>query len=285
MSSWFYIRKGIIDDTHEGPFTNAAILQYAFDAKIKPKTLICHPTYTNGNWLEAETIPAIKQKMQAGESHRDAEALALRAEKESAKESAKLAKAEAKRQQVIETTARQAMVTPPPLPVSTPTPLPLPPNSTEPTEPGQTNDSTNRLLGFFGGAMLITGVFCPFVRVPFGGGIDYFRGGTGDGVIVLVLGVVAVCLTILRLYVVNLFPGILSLAMLLFTYISFQQRLAATRAEMEREMAGNPFRGIGEAMLGSVTIDWGFVLLIIAAILTILSAVTSIKPTAKSKAE
>ncbi len=57
-----------------------------------------------------------------------------------------------------------------------------------------------------------------------------------------------------------------------FTFINFQMTLANTRAQMETELVGNPFRGIADMAMQSVQIQWGWALLIVGAVLVIASA-------------
>jgi amino acid transporter len=138
--------------------------------------------------------------------------------------------------------------------------------------PAVENSSPNpnqKVLGLIGSAVLFIGAFCPIISVPIVGDINYFRNGTGDGVIIVALAIISVFLTIAGKYKGLLITGILSLAMLAFTYFNIQYRLSSARSEMSRNMANNPFRGIGEAMMDSVQIQWGLAVLIVGAFMLI----------------
>jgi hypothetical protein len=122
-----------------------------------------------------------------------------------------------------------------------------------------------QILGFIGSLILFVGVFTPILNVPIVGSINYFQNGKGDGVIILVLAVISFFLTLAQKYKALLITGFGSLALLAFTFVNFQLRMSDARAEMERNLANNPFRGLGDAMVSSVQISWGWAVLIIGA--------------------
>jgi hypothetical protein len=130
-----------------------------------------------------------------------------------------------------------------------------------------------QILGLVGSVILFLGVFAPIVSVPIVGNINYFQNGKGDGVIILWLAVISVFLTLTKRYRVLLITGVGSLAVLAFTFINFQGRMSSARSEMREGMANNPFRGLGDAMLSTVQIQWGWAVLIIGAVLLLASAV------------
>jgi hypothetical protein len=119
---------------------------------------------------------------------------------------------------------------------------------------------------------LFLGVFAPIVSAPIIGNINYFQNGKGDGVIILALAVISVFLTLTKRYRLLLITGVGSLAVLAFTFINFQRRVSSARSEMREGMANNPFRGLGDAMLSTVQIQWGWAVLIIGAVLLLASA-------------
>ena len=122
-----------------------------------------------------------------------------------------------------------------------------------------------QILGFIGSLILFVGVFTPILNVPIVGSVNYFQNGKGDGVVILVLAVISFLITLAQKYKALLFTGFVSLALLAFTFINFQLRLADARSEMENNLANNPFNGLGDAMLSSVQISWGWAILIIGA--------------------
>lgn len=134
-----------------------------------------------------------------------------------------------------------------------------------------------QILGLVGSLILFIGVFTPIISLPIVGSMNYFQNGRGDGVIILVLAAFSVFLTLTKRYRFLLFTGGGSLAILAFTFINFQYRMSQMQSQMKESMANNPFGGLGEAMLNTVQIQWGWAVLIIGAALLIAAAL--LKPT------
>lgn len=129
-----------------------------------------------------------------------------------------------------------------------------------------------QILGLVGSLILFIGVFTPIISLPIVGSMNYFQNGTGDGVIILVLAAFSIFLTLTKRYKFLLFTGIGSLAILAFTFINFQVRMSQMKSQMKQGMANNPFGGLGEAMLSTVQIQWGWAVLIVGAALVIAAA-------------
>ena len=126
-----------------------------------------------------------------------------------------------------------------------------------------------QILGLVGSLILFIGVFTPIISLPIVGGMNYFQNGKGDGVLILALAVFSVFLTLTKRYRFLLFTGGGSLAILAFTFISFQYRMSQIQSQMKEGLANNPFAGLGETMLNSVQIQWGWAILIVGAVLLI----------------
>ena len=109
----------------------------------------------------------------------------------------------------------------------------------------------------------------PIVKVPILGDMNYFQNGKGDGVIIILLALVSCLLILCRLYAGLMVTGGLSLAVLAYTFVAFQQRMSEARSQMANELAGNPFRGLAEGALRSVQLQWGWAVLVVGAVLII----------------
>lgn len=129
------------------------------------------------------------------------------------------------------------------------------------------------ILGLAGVATLTIGVFAPIVRLPVVGSLNYFRNGKGDGVVILVLALASLVITLWKNYKWLLLTGMFSVAVIVFTLINLQQRIADVKAKMESDLSNNPFRGIADIAIQSVQLEWGWVMMLIGAGLLILSAV------------
>jgi hypothetical protein len=128
------------------------------------------------------------------------------------------------------------------------------------------------LLGLIGSIALCIGVFAPLVSMPIVGAQNYFANGQGDGTMVLGLAIISLLLVFTKRYRGLWLTGLGSLAMILFTFISFQNVVSDMKSEMRADLEGNPFAGMAEAMIGTVQIQWGWAVLIVGAVLLIASA-------------
>lgn len=123
-----------------------------------------------------------------------------------------------------------------------------------------------------GSLILAIGVFTPIVSIPMAGNMNYFDNGNGDGVIVLVLALVSLGVVLFKKYKFLWITGLASLGMMLFTFLNFQGKMEAVRNEMQTQLADNPFAGLGDLVLQSIQLQWGWIILVIGAVLLIASA-------------
>ena len=120
-------------------------------------------------------------------------------------------------------------------------------------------------VAMVGAGLLFVGVFLPIVSLPLIGNINYFMNGRGDGLIVLVLALIAAGLAVADKVRHVVWPGALSLAVLTFSFVRFQSGMAEMRARMDADLAGNPFRGLADAAVNSIQIQWGWAVLAVGA--------------------
>lgn len=130
----------------------------------------------------------------------------------------------------------------------------------------------SRTLAFIGAGLLALGCFLPLFTIPVAGSITYFSGGGGDGIFILVFAAATVLLAILGKTRLVVFPGLLSLALMAFTYFSLQSRMGEVRATMR----DNPF---AEAAMGSVGLSWGWIPLLVGAAVTIYAGASAWRAT------
>jgi len=138
---------------------------------------------------------------------------------------------------------------------------------------------TNQVLGLIGSVALILGVFMPIIRVPILGTINYFRNGKGDGTFVLLLALVSVLLVIRNKCQWLFLTGFGALGVMAFTFVNFYNRLAEAKASASRDLAGNPFKGLTDAVMESIQLDWGWGVLLLGAILLIAAGIVEPKKT------
>lgn len=132
--------------------------------------------------------------------------------------------------------------------------------------------STRQIVGLLGSILLIIGVFSPVVSLPMLASISYVANGQGDGVFVLMAGLISLVAALARRYRILYWTGGIGLAVMIFTLSAFSYRMAEVKGDMERDLAGNPFRGLADAAISAVQLQWGWSLLIAGAILLLVSA-------------
>ncbi len=142
-------------------------------------------------------------------------------------------------------------------------------------------------LGLVGAAVLFVGVFTPIVSLPIVGSMNYFQNGHGDGVLILAFALLALLFVVRRAFRLLCIPGFGSLAVLAITFINLQNKLAEAKGSMARDLADNPFRGLAEAMVGTVQLQWGWAVLVVGAVVLLIAAFsTDIKePSATAKGD
>ena len=122
-------------------------------------------------------------------------------------------------------------------------------------------------LALAGAALLVVGVFLPIVSMPMVGSVNYFANGRGDGIVVMILAAAAAALALTRKFKFVTFVGLASLALVTFTLFRLISGLNTARAEMEKSLTGNPFKGLGDAFLSSIQVQWGWLPLVVGSFL------------------
>ena len=132
--------------------------------------------------------------------------------------------------------------------------------------------NTKQLLGLAGAIILFIGVFMPIISMPIIGNMNYFQNGRGDGSIVLMLAVASALLTLTKHYKGLWYTGLGSAGVISFTFIAFEIRMGELKAQMETQLAGNPFRGLADMAIQSIQLQWGWALLVIGSAMVIAGA-------------
>lgn len=126
-----------------------------------------------------------------------------------------------------------------------------------------------KAIALVGASLLFVGAFMPIISMPIVGSLNYFQNGNGDGVAIVLMAIATTALAMTGRTKHVLWTGLASLAMLAFTFINFQSKMGEVRANMESELADNPFRGLAEAAVGSVQLQWGWAILVLGAGITV----------------
>ncbi|ADW16417.1 hypothetical protein Despr_0230 [Desulfobulbus propionicus DSM 2032] len=118
---------------------------------------------------------------------------------------------------------------------------------------------------------MAAGVFCPLVSIPIAGSINYFKNGEGDGTFLLFLAAISAAAIFWNRFKILVVTGGASIAILAFDLWNFFHKMSLSKADMQREMAGNPFGGLAEAAMQSIQLQWGWGVMFTGAVMLIVA--------------
>ena len=137
--------------------------------------------------------------------------------------------------------------------------------------------------GFAGAVLLVVGLFMPLVGVPFFTlnyySLSQFSSLAGLGFFLLLLcGVGAGALAATRRYELLKWPGLGALLVIAYTFYTISSKLAEAKTEMVRNMASipegqsGPFKGMGDAFMSMIQMQWGWGVLAAGTVLLLVSS-------------
>ncbi|MBM4026326.1 MAG: hypothetical protein FJ280_13130 [Planctomycetes bacterium] len=129
-----------------------------------------------------------------------------------------------------------------------------------------------QMLAIIGCFVLFVGVFAPLISIPIMGSMNYFQNGRGDGIIVMGFAVVSLAAALARRFKWLWLTGVGSLGMLGFTLFNFQYRFSKMKAEMNKGLEDNPFRGLADLAVQSVQMQWGWAVLLVGGVMLLIAA-------------
>lgn len=118
-----------------------------------------------------------------------------------------------------------------------------------------------KLIGSIGCILLMIGVFSPIISAPIMGNVNYLNNGEGDGLFVLGMAIAALVLIMFNQFWFCYVASIGSAALMLIDLVRFQTGYAKIKSDMDAELADNPFRGIADAVIGNISLQWGWLVL------------------------
>lgn len=129
------------------------------------------------------------------------------------------------------------------------------------------NSSKN--LALVGATLLIIGAFCPLVRFPIVGDINYFHNGMGDGVLIVILAVATAGIALADRVKWASITGGAALLVMIMSFLGFHTKITELKNNLEIELADNPFKEFADVAINSVQMQWGWAVLLLGAMLTI----------------
>jgi hypothetical protein len=127
----------------------------------------------------------------------------------------------------------------------------------------------HRILSMTGSLLLVIAPFAPFVSAPILGRITLFQQGKGDGVVLLVIALVALGLSLFRRYWFLWVSGALGLFEICNLFYFFYNRLPDAIENYKQQVGNSVFGSIGELTLSNVDPDWGAVVILIGTLLSL----------------
>jgi len=255
-SDWYVV----IDGNSCGPFDDSRIKSLTQEGRITPETLICRAGMKQ--WVAARQIkglfPAGRSAAQATPVYPKRPAMtsaAIRPQDPPGNEAPQFP--------VLTTRTRPARV----------------------RSAAKPDCTVNMMLGLGGAGALLLGFFCPILRLPIIGSMSYLgfmglmvREGavsemTISGFLVIAAIVVALIAAVAKqppLFWVPGLAGCMAAVLTIGKYFWLQGEMAS---KMKKDLDGNPFAGLAQAMVQAVSLDFGIGVIVIGAALIIAAAV------------
>lgn len=119
------------------------------------------------------------------------------------------------------------------------------------------------LSGITGSIILFFGTFTPLISLPIVGSL-----GLTSGIVKALLIACAIAsfiLTLQKLYKWLIGTGLGATLTVSYIFLDFIMRIEDAKASMDRELAGNPFRGLADVAIKSIHLEWGWIFLFVGA--------------------
>lgn len=129
-----------------------------------------------------------------------------------------------------------------------------------------------QLLGFVGAALLLVGVFCPIISAPLVGSVTYFKDGSEEGFVLIGLAIASIFCLAKGQYSWVYGTGLGSFLLVALPFLTYQSRIADVKSQLNEDLIGNPFRGLADAAMASLQLQWGWVLLFLGSGLILTAA-------------
>jgi hypothetical protein len=135
--------------------------------------------------------------------------------------------------------------------------------------------NVRQLLAVFGSVILLIGAFLPLAELPIIGEINLFNNAKDDGVFVLPLAVGSFIAGVMKTYRALWVTGLMIIVIIIQAYVNIQYKLDWIEAQMDKKLADNPFRGLADAAIASVQMEYGWGFLLLGTMLIISAAAWS----------
>jgi hypothetical protein len=125
---------------------------------------------------------------------------------------------------------------------------------------------TNRNLALIGAALLLVGLFTPVVSVPFVGNVNLFNNGSNMIAIMLAcLAALSAALTAKERLRDLIWSGLTASLILAYIFVRLQFALSQMRESIAEQMQQNPIMVLAQNAIGSIQLQWGWLVLVSGA--------------------
>jgi hypothetical protein len=135
-------------------------------------------------------------------------------------------------------------------------------------------EALQKALAVAGSLLLVIAPFAPFISAPIFGRITLFQQGKGDGILLLVIALVALGLSLIGRYGVLWVSSALGLFEIGNLFYFFYHRLPNLIDQYKQQTNDNIFGSLGEITLSNVDPDWGAMVLLLGTLTTLGVAVS-----------
>ncbi|MBD2429426.1 hypothetical protein [Phormidium sp. FACHB-1136] len=121
-----------------------------------------------------------------------------------------------------------------------------------------------QFIGFLGVAITFFGMLSPILTAPGVGTLNYFRNGAEEAIILSIFTLFSAFFLFRKNFAWLYEPSVWSFLLVGGTFWYYQSYIAEVKAEIDRDLAGNPFRGIADMALAATGLSWGWFFLFLS---------------------
>jgi type II secretory pathway pseudopilin PulG len=122
------------------------------------------------------------------------------------------------------------------------------------------------ILGILGSILIIFGAFTPIFNVPIVGGITFFKNGSEEGYALIGCAIASIVFLLKKRYAFLWASALGATGLVTLVFLIFQMRMYEMRSSLDADLADNPFRGLADAAVGAVQLQWGWIVLILGCV-------------------
>ncbi|MBW4651662.1 MAG: type IV pilin-like G/H family protein [Kaiparowitsia implicata GSE-PSE-MK54-09C] len=129
-----------------------------------------------------------------------------------------------------------------------------------------------QIMGFVGIVITILGIFSPVLTAPIVGTVNYLRNGAEEAIILIVLTALSTLLLARKHYSWLYGSSVWSFLLVGGTFWYYHSLISELKASTDRELAGNPFRGLADMAMAATGLSWGWFFLFLGTGLVVVVA-------------